>query len=122
FLALGALGMVLGTIGLAVILARTLIERRHEIALMQAIGFGNRQLFWLLAHEYLFMLVAGVLTGFISAIVATLPSFISSNTDASLTTVALITGFILLNGMIWIGVLSWVSLREKKLVTGLRIE
>ncbi|MBW6534704.1 MAG: FtsX-like permease family protein [Mariniphaga sp.] len=122
FLALGALGMILGTIGLAVILARTILERRREIALMQAIGFGTRQLFRLLVNEYLILLVAGVLTGFVTAVVATLPSFISSNTDASLGTVALITVLILINGIIWIAGLSWFSLQKKKLVTGLRVE
>ncbi len=122
FLALGALGMILGTIGLAIILARTILERRREIALMQAIGFGTRQLFRLLVNEYLLLLVAGVLTGFVTAVVATLPSFISSNTDASLGTVALITAIILINGFLWIAGLSWFSLRNKKLVTGLRVE
>jgi ABC-type antimicrobial peptide transport system permease subunit len=122
FLALGALGMILGTIGLAIILARTILERRREIALMQAIGFGTRQLFRLLVSEYLILLAAGVVTGFVTAVVATLPSFISSNTDASLKTVALITGLILVNGVLWIAGLSWFSLRNKKLVTGLRVE
>lgn len=122
FLALGALGMILGTIGLAIILARTILERRREIALMQAIGFGTRQLFRLLVNEYLILLVTGVLTGFIAAVVATLPSFISSNTDASLRTVALITAIILINGIFWIAGLAWFSLRNKKLVTGLRVE
>jgi putative ABC transport system permease protein len=122
FLALGALGMILGTIGLAIILARTILERRREIALMQAIGFGNWQLFRLLVNEYLLLLAAGVLTGFVTALVATLPSFISSNTDASLGTVALITALILINGIIWIAGLSWFSLREKELVKGLRVE
>jgi len=122
FLALGALGMLLGTIGLAIILARTILERRREIALMQAIGFGRRQLFRLLVNEYLILLVAGVLTGFVTAVVATLPSFISSNTDASLGTVALITAIILINGFLWIAGLSWFSLRSKKLVAGLRVE
>jgi ABC-type lipoprotein release transport system permease subunit len=122
FLALGALGMILGTIGLAIILARTILERRREIALMQAIGFETRQLFRLLVNEYLLLLLAGVLTGFVTAVVATLPSFISSNTDASLSTVVLITAIILINGILWIAGLSWFSLRNKKLVAGLRVE
>ncbi len=122
FLALGALGMILGTVGLAVILARTILERRREIALMQAIGFGTRQLFRLLVNEYLLLLGAGVLTGFITAVVATLPAFLSANSDASLGTVALVTTLILLNGVLWIAGLSWYSLRKKKLVTELREE
>jgi len=76
----------------------------------------------LLVNEYLLLLLAGVLTGFVTAVVATLPSFISSNTDASLSTVVLITAIILINGILWIAGLSWFSLRNKKLVTGLRVE
>jgi ABC-type lipoprotein release transport system permease subunit len=122
FLALGALGMILGTVGLAVILARTIIERRREIGLMQAIGFHTRQLFRLLVNEYLILLVAGVLIGFATAVAATLPAFLSANSDASLSTVALVVALILVNGVIWIAGLSWVSLRKKKLVNELREE
>ncbi|MFV0266372.1 MAG: FtsX-like permease family protein [Draconibacterium sp.] len=122
FLALGALGLILGTIGLAVILARTLLERRREISVMQAIGFSNRPIFKIITSEYLILLFTGVLIGFITAVVATLPSFLSTHSDASFGTVALVTGMILLNGFIWIFGLSWFSLQKKTLVTGLRVE
>ncbi len=119
FLALGALGLVLGTIGLAVILARSLIERRREIAVMQAVGFNRKQLFRIISVEYLFLLFSGVLIGFLAATVATLPAFVSSNTDVSFGTVALVTGIILINGLLWIAGLTWFSLQRKTLVTGL---
>ncbi|MCK3682960.1 FtsX-like permease family protein [Maribellus sp. YY47] len=122
FLALGALGLILGTIGLAVILARTLLERRREISVMQAIGFSNRPIFRIITSEYLILLFTGVLIGFITAVVATLPSFLSTHSDASFSTVALVTGMILLNGIVWIFGLSWFSLQKKTLVTGLRDE
>jgi ABC-type lipoprotein release transport system permease subunit len=122
FLALGALGMILGTVGLAVILARTILERRREIGLMQAIGFHTRQLFRLLVNEYLLLLLAGVLIGFVTAVAATLPAFLSANSDASLSTVALVVALILVNGIIWIAGLSWFSLRKKTLVNELREE
>ncbi len=122
FLALGALGLLLGTIGLAVILARTLLERRREISVMQAIGFNNQPIFKIITTEYLILLFTGVIIGFITAVVATLPSFLSTNSDASFSTVAIVTGLILINGFLWIFGLTWVSLRKKKLVTGLRVE
>jgi ABC-type antimicrobial peptide transport system permease subunit len=56
--------MILGTFGLAVILARTILERQREIAVMQAIGFSTGYLFRLLLKEYLFLLAAGVFTGY----------------------------------------------------------
>jgi hypothetical protein len=122
FLALGALGLILGTIGLAVILARTILERRREISLMQAIGFTTKSVFKTLVNEYQVLLIVGVLIGFITAVVATLPAFMSTNSDASFSTVALVTVSILVNGLIWIIGLSWFSLRKKTLVAGLRVE
>ncbi|MFW5754995.1 MAG: FtsX-like permease family protein, partial [Tangfeifania sp.] len=122
FLAMGALGLILGTIGLAVILARTILERRREIGLMQAIGFQTRQLFGLLFREYSLLLIAGVLIGFLTAVAATLPAFLSANSDASITTVALVVALILINGVVWIAGLSWFSLRKKRLVNELREE
>ena len=122
FLALGALGMIIGTFGLAVILARTIMERKREIALMQALGFRTNQLFRLLLIENLLLLGAGVLTGFITAVAATLPAFLSANTDASLGTVTLVVALILINGFCWIAWLSWYYLRNRKLITGLSVD
>jgi putative ABC transport system permease protein len=122
FLALGALGLILGTIGLAVILARTLLERRREIALMQAVGFSTQPIFRIITSEYLLLLFAGVIIGFAAAVVATLPAFLSAGSDASFSTVALVTGLILLNGFLWIFGLTWFSLQKKMVVTGLRVE
>ncbi len=122
FLALGALGLILGTIGLAVILARTLLERRREIAVMQAIGFNNKPLFRIITTEYLTLLFAGVLIGFLAAVVATLPALLSNNTDVSFSTVVIVVALILVNGFLWIFGLTWFSLQKKTLVTGLRVE
>ncbi|HYQ59230.1 MAG TPA: FtsX-like permease family protein, partial [Draconibacterium sp.] len=122
FLALGALGLILGTIGLAVILARTILERRREVALMQAIGFTKNSVFKLLRNEYLLLLVSGVLLGFVTAVVATLPAFLSTNTDASFSTVVIVVALILVNGVVWIVGLSWFSLKNKVLIAGLGSE
>lgn len=122
FLALGALGLILGTIGLAVILARTILERRQEIALMQAIGFTKISVLKLLRNEYLLLLVLGVLLGFVTAVVATLPAFLSTNTDASFSTVAIVVALILVNGVVWVVGLSWFSIKGKVLISGLQVE
>jgi len=122
FLALGALGLIIGTIGLAVILARTLLERRREIAVMQAIGFNAMPIFKIITLEYLSLLIAGVLIGLLAAVVATLPAFLSANSDASFSTVAIVVALILINGFLWIFGLTWFSLQKKILVTGLRVE
>lgn len=122
FLALGTLGLILGTIGLAVILARTILERRREIAMMQAVGFRNSSIFQILANEYLVLLVTGVLMGFLAAVVATLPAFLSTNSDASFSTVLFVVSAILVNGVLWIAALSWFPVRKKTLVNALKTE
>lgn len=122
FLALGSLGLILGTIGLAVILARTILERRREIALMQAVGFPQNSIFKSLVAEYSILLLTGVLIGFITAVIATLPAFVSTNSDASLSTVSISVALIFTNGFVWIIGLSGFSLRKKNLITGLRVE
>ena len=122
FLALGTLGLILGTIGLAVILARTILERKREISMMQAVGFRMSAIFKMLVSEYVILLSAGVIIGFVTAIVATLPSFLSTNTDASLSTVILLILLILVNGLAWIALLSRLSLKHRTLVKGLRVE
>jgi len=115
FLALGALGLILGTVGLAVVLARTILERKKEIAMMQSLGFTRKQVVGLLIREYITLLVWGILIGFISAVVAVLPNFLTPGSDVSFTTVLLIVLAILVNGVIWIAGLSWLGLRKNNL-------
>jgi len=119
FLALGALGLILGTVGLAVVLARTILERKKEIAMMQSLGFTRRQVVGLLIREYITLLVWGILIGFISAVVAVLHNFLTPGSDVSLMIVLLIVLAILVNGVIWIAGLSWLGLRKKSLVVNL---
>jgi len=119
FLALGALGLILGTVGLAVVLARTILERGKEIAMMQSLGFTRKQVVGLLIREYIILLAWGILIGFISAVVAVLPNFLSPGSDVSFATVLLIVFAILVNGVIWIAGLSWFGLRKKSLVVNL---
>src|SRR5262249_10653264 len=44
FRSLGGLGLLLGTLGLAAAQLRSIVERRGELALFQAIGFRRRRL------------------------------------------------------------------------------
>jgi ABC-type antimicrobial peptide transport system permease subunit len=122
FMALGALGLILGTIGLAVILARSLLERKREIAVMLATGFDTKPIFNIIAFEYFILLVAGVLSGLVAAVIAVLPAFLSPGSDASGSTVALVVMLILVNGFIWIAILTKAMLQKKNLVMDLRVE
>jgi putative ABC transport system permease protein len=122
FLALGALGLALGTIGLALVLARSVIERRSELALMQALGFRKKSLVRLLVLEYGRLLIAGVSAGFVAAVVATLPAFISEHTDISFITITWVVALILANGFAWIVLLAYIMVKPAQLIGALRNE
>jgi ABC-type antimicrobial peptide transport system permease subunit len=74
FQALGALGLMLGTIGLAVVLVRTVIERKAELALLASLGFRRADRIVLVLSENVFLLVVGLVVGTVSAVVGILPA------------------------------------------------
>lgn len=73
FQALGALGLLLGAVGLAVAQFRSLAERRGELALLRAAGFSKGRLGRLVLEENLALLLGGLLTGALAAVVALAP-------------------------------------------------
>src|SRR5207248_1112621 len=73
FQTLGSLGLLLGTVGLAVLLLRSLIERRAELALLAALGFRPLRRLSLLLAENSLLLILGLFTGTICALIAVLP-------------------------------------------------
>lgn len=83
FLALGALGLLLGTVGLAVVTVRNVIERRAELALLAATGFARSRVRRLLLMEHGGLLVAGLALGMIAALVAMLPQLLSPESSVN---------------------------------------
>lgn len=83
FLALGGLGLLLGTVGVAAVLLRNALERRSELALMLATGFRRRALAGLLTVENGGLIVAGICAGTVSALVAVAPRLVSVDAQIS---------------------------------------
>ncbi len=73
FQVLGALGLLLGTFGLATVQVRSVLERQSEIAVMRAIGFRRTRIATLVFLENLALLTGGLLAGVLSAAIAVLP-------------------------------------------------
>jgi ABC-type antimicrobial peptide transport system permease subunit len=74
FRALGGLGLILGTIGLAAILLRNALERRKELALLRATGFRRRHLAQMVIAENLLLLLLGLAAGASCALLAVAPA------------------------------------------------
>lgn len=81
FQSLGGLGVLIGTIGLALVMLRNIIERRGELATLRAFGFRLKVLFKMLLLESCFLLTIGMLIGSAAGLAAIfssqghLPSF-----------------------------------------------
>jgi ABC-type lipoprotein release transport system permease subunit len=73
FQALGGLGLVLGSLGLAVVLLRGVWERRGELALLRALGYRRSTLGLLVLVENAFLLLLGLAAGLVSALAAVAP-------------------------------------------------
>ena len=74
FQALGGLGLLVGTIGLAAVLLRNVLERRREIALLRAVGYARGNLFAMIAAENAVLLGLGLIVGAVSALIAIAPA------------------------------------------------
>ena len=74
FQSLGALGLVLGTVGLLAVLLRNVLERRSELALMRAVGYRQGTLATMVVVEHVLLLLAGLACGTVSALVAIAPA------------------------------------------------
>ncbi len=122
FLVMGALGLLVGTFGLVVVLSRSILERRQEIALLKAVGYGRRNIRRLVVREYMILLLAGIGAGFISAIVATLPAIVSPNTGISFSSILLWLFVLVGNGWIWIHLITRFALKDSAIYTSLRNE
>jgi ABC-type antimicrobial peptide transport system permease subunit len=75
FQMLGGLGLVLGTLGMAAVLLRNVLERRRELALLRAVGFNSSHFTLMVFAENLMLLICGLLTGTLCALLAIAPVF-----------------------------------------------
>jgi len=121
FLALGGLGLIVGCVGLGIAVVRNAMERRGELAILRAVGYGRGALFGLMLSEHAVLLLLGVLCGAVSACIAVLPSLVSPGVDIPYTTIALMITGIFLSGIVWIGVGCYAATRGS-LIAALRSE
>jgi putative ABC transport system permease protein len=77
FQALGGLGLLLGSIGLGLVVARNTAERRPELALLQALGLSRRRVERLVLAENSALLAAGLVTGLAAALLSIVPALVT---------------------------------------------
>lgn len=109
FQALGALGLMLGTIGLAVVLVRTVIERRGELALLASLGFKRSDRTRLVLSENVFLLVLGLAVGAVCAVIGIIPALRQSAQEINYGALAATLAGVLLVGVTCSSLAVWAS-------------
>ena len=111
FQVLGALGLLLGTVGLGVSQLRSAMERRGELAAMRAIGFTKSRLVWLLTLENGWQLLRGIGIGVGSAALATLPSLVGGQPFSGLVWPTLMMAMVILSGFFCSILAAWGAMQ-----------
>ena len=121
FQVLGGLALLLGSIGLGVVVLRNVMERRGELALLQAIGFRKGSLQWLVLAEHGGLLILGLIGGVLSALIAVWPSLTAPGQGLPVDLLKWTVGGILVSGLFWTWLATVIALRGK-LLSSLRSE
>jgi hypothetical protein len=100
FQALGGLGLMLGTIGLATVMFRNVLERRRELALLRAVGYDARHVSLMIVAEAGFVLAVGLAAGAGCAAIAIAPAWLGRGGSVPGPGVALLLGGVALAGLL----------------------
>jgi hypothetical protein len=121
FQMLGALGLLLGTLGLGAVLLRNVMERRRELALLRALGYKQGHFFTMVIAENALLLVSGLFTGAVCALLAIAPVLLEQSGRLPVRSLALLLGSVLGAGLLTSLVATAAALRSP-LLAALRSE
>lgn len=113
FNVLGSLGVVLGSLGLTIVVARGIQERMGEFSVMSAIGISRKLLGRLVFSEFSHLVFWGLGIGLIASIISILPNLKSLPTVPTIILVlGLLLGIMVLN--LIFGALAFKNIFRKK--------
>jgi hypothetical protein len=121
FQALGGLGLVLGTVGLATVLLRNALERRREIALLRALGYRPGHVSGMLLAENAALLGLGVGAGLAAALVAVVPAVMQRGGALPVGAIAGVAAAVIVTGLVT-SILAAGVVRRSPLLAALRSE
>ncbi|MHC5082869.1 MAG: FtsX-like permease family protein [Planctomycetota bacterium] len=117
FLVLGGFGLILGSAGLGLVLMLNVLDRKGEMAMMQAFGFRQGSLQMMLFVEHGLLLIAGAFCGLIPALLAVVPVMKTQGDGFPMGKIVLITLAILVSGIVWIGMATQIVTKSDYLDT-----
>ncbi|MCH7556170.1 MAG: ABC transporter permease [Planctomycetes bacterium] len=121
FQLLGGLGLILGSVGLGLVVLRNVLERRGELAMLQAVGFDKAELKRMVFYEHGGLLIGGLACGIFAALVAVSPALKSPGGQVPYFSLVLTIACIGISGVVWIWIATAFAL-SGKLLDALRNE
>ncbi len=115
FQVLGGLGMLLGSAGLGIVVARNVFERRREFGLLEAVGFTPRTLRALVFAEHRWLIIGAVGIGAVSALVAVWPRLAAQAGKFPWQGILTLLVGVALLGAFWAWVATRLALRRSQL-------
>ena len=121
FQVLGGLGLLLGSVGLALVVMRNVLERRGEFGMLRAVGFDRPLLQRLVLYEHWALLVMGLVCGVMTAAVAVLPAMRSVGGQIPYATLVVTNCVVIGGGVLWVWLATKLALKGE-LMAALRAE
>jgi len=118
---LGALGLLIGTIGLGILIFRITFEQIPEFALMRSVGFQKGTIYKLLLTEKIFLMIISVLIGIIPAMLSGLPTLTSTLYSGLWIWLPIIALLVIISGTLW-SILAINIALKRNLIQALRNE
>ena len=115
FQLLGGLGLILASVGLGLVVLRNVLERRGELAMLQAVGFDKAELKRMVFYEHGGLLAGGLACGIIAAMVAVSPALKSPGAQIPYFSLVLTIAAIAISGIVWIWIATAFALSGKML-------
>jgi len=119
FVALGGIALILGTLGIAIILIRSISSRKKQYAMMQAYGISLKTIRRIILIEFMIVMFAGIVIGLLASLIAGLPGFLAANGEIPIGLLSSIILILALNGFVWIFIGSAISVK-KQFISDLR--
>ena len=115
FQVLGGLGMLLGSAGLGIVVARNVFERRREFGLLEAVGFTPQLLRRLVFAEHRWLIIGALGIGAVSALTAVWPRLSAQAAHFPWRGILTLLAGMALLGVFWAWLATRLALRRSQL-------
>jgi ABC-type antimicrobial peptide transport system permease subunit len=97
------------------VVLRNVLERRSELALLQAVGFRRGDLERLVLSEHWLLIVLGLAIGVAAALLAVLPGILSPDTQPPWSIIVPLLALLASGGLLWTWLATLAALRGELL-------